>query len=52
MKIKMKWKVIWNYRGHYGGEKLFEKNNAAQAYAQNIFRKPGVTKTEVKYVGV
>jgi hypothetical protein len=48
------WLVKWNYRGRWenGGEKLFEKNYAAQSFAYMMIRKPGITQTETKFVEV
>jgi len=45
------WKVIWNYRGRHGGEKMFAKNYAAQSFANVMIRKGGITKVEVKFAG-
>lgn len=48
------WIVKWDYRGRWelGGEKLFEKNYAAQSFAYMMIKKPGITRTEVKFVEV
>ena len=45
------WKVVWNYRGRHGGEKVFTKNYAAQSFAHVMIRKGGITKVEVKFAG-
>jgi len=45
------WKVVWNYRGRHGGEKMFAKNYAAQSFANVMIRKDGITKVGVKFAG-
>lgn len=46
------WKVIWNYNGREGGEKVFAKNYQAQSFAYHMIKNNSwCTRTEVKFVG-
>ena len=45
------WKVIWNYRGRHGGEKMFKNGKSAKYFAHMMIKKGGITRVNVEFVG-